>query len=71
MPCFLPKSEESMVLPIRNLKNSTRQGSSDIELHCTGVIISVIWRKKSSLLVGVLLSEVRGQHPALPCHRFR
>lgn len=36
MLLFLPKSEENMVLPIRNLQNSTRQDSSDAELHCTG-----------------------------------
>lgn len=40
-----------MVLPIRNQKSSTRQGSSDTELHCSGVIITVIMNDKTDSLV--------------------
>lgn len=48
---FLPKSEENIVLPIGNLQKSTRQGSSDAELHCTGVVITLTLKDQADSLV--------------------
>lgn len=48
---FPPKSEENMVLPIRNLQKSTRQESSDAELPCSGVVITVTMKEQADSLV--------------------